>query len=310
VARGGGSLEDLWGFNDEDLARAVAASNIPVISAVGHETDWTLIDLVADVRAPTPTGAAEIAVPVKAELEATLASLAARLRSCVSREMDRKRQAVRAAARALPSPDQLLAVPRRRLDEATGRLERGLSVGVERKRARLSGLRLTPATLTRRMNEARTLTERDLGRARAAFFAIVRERRTRFSRTALRFTPAPIERRQKLQSEALAALFRRGDQAMSVRLDRLRARLTQADRLLSTLKLSEQAILERGYALVLDASGELVKRAVEIKPGETLELRFADGAAAAIAAGSAGAPKPASKPTAKARDTGRQGSLF
>jgi exodeoxyribonuclease VII large subunit len=310
VARGGGSLEDLWGFNDEDLARAVAASNIPVISAVGHETDWTLIDLVADVRAPTPTGAAEIAVPVKAELEATLASLAARLRSCVSRGLDRKRQAVRAAARALPSPDQLLAVPRRRLDEATGRLERGLSVGVERKRARLSGLRLTPATLTRRMNEARTLTERDLGRARAAFFAIVRERRTRFSRTARRLTPAPIERRQKLQSETLAALFRRGDQAMSVRLDRLRARLTQADRLLSTLKLSEQAILERGYALVLDASGELVKRAAEVKAGEALELRFADGAAAAIATGNAGAVKPASKPAPKARDTGRQGSLF
>ncbi|WP_292390404.1 exodeoxyribonuclease VII large subunit, partial [Mesorhizobium sp.] len=113
VARGGGSLEDLWGFNDEGLARAVAASRIPIISAVGHETDWTLVDFVADMRAPTPTGAAEMAVPVKAELEATLANLGARLSACTSRHLDRKRQAVRAAARALPSPDQLLALPRR-----------------------------------------------------------------------------------------------------------------------------------------------------------------------------------------------------
>ncbi len=319
VARGGGSLEDLWGFNDEGLARAVAASGIPIISAVGHETDWTLIDLAADVRAPTPTGAAEIAVPVKGELEATLANLSARLAAALSRGIDRRRQAARAAARALPSPDQLLALPRRRFDEAENRLGRALSVAIERKRGRLGAIRLTPATLARRMDEARRLTARDLARAQAAFLGIVRERRARFMRTAARLSPAPIARRQKLQGEALLALARRKDQAMTVRLERLRARLTQADRLLSTLKLSEQAILERGYALVLDADGTLVRRAADVTPGAGLELRFADGSAHATAEGGEPAPGPASpgpvmsKPARTApKDKGPsgQGSLF
>jgi exodeoxyribonuclease VII large subunit len=311
VARGGGSLEDLWGFNDEALSRAVAASQIPVISAVGHETDWTLIDLAADMRAPTPTGAAEMAVPVRAELEATVAALASRLQACMSRRLERDRQAVRAAARALPSPDQLLALPRRRFDEAESRLQRALEVGVERKRARLAAIRLTPAALARRMNEARLLIGRDMARAQAAFFAVVRERRERLRRSSARLTPAPILRRQRLQAETLSALTRRGDQAMHVRLERLRARLVQADRLLATLKLSEQAILERGYALVLDEQGALVRRAADITPGLGLELRFADGAAKAVA----GDGKPATetsrpRPSPKARDSGGQGSLF
>lgn len=311
VARGGGSLEDLWGFNDESLSRAVAASHIPVISAVGHETDWTLVDYAADVRAPTPTGAAEIAVPVKFELEATLAALASRLRTSMSRCLDRDRSAVRAAARALPSPDQLLALPRRRFDEAENRLGRALEVGVERKRARLSALRLSPATLARRVNEARTLVGRDLARLQAAFLSTVRERRTRFVRTAARLTMEPIARRQKQQADALVGISRRGDQAMSVRLDRLRARLTQADRLLATLKLSEQAILERGYALVLDDTGMLVKRAAEVKSGQVLELRFADGSTHATATSAASPdPSPKPKPAAKPKQTSGQGSLF
>ncbi|MER9673616.1 exodeoxyribonuclease VII large subunit [Mesorhizobium sp. M0208] len=308
VARGGGSLEDLWGFNDEALARAVAASGIPVISAVGHETDWTLIDLAADVRAPTPTGAAEIAVPVKVDLEATLAGLGARLKTALSRNFERKRQAARAAARALPSPDQLLALPRRRFDEATSRLGRALSVSVERKRARLLGQRLTPATLSRRMNEARTLTRRDLARAQAAFFAIVRERRARFSRTAARLSSAPIARRQKLRGDALLALAWRQDQAISRRLDRLRGKLTQADRLLATL--SHKAVLARGFALVKDADGAVVKRSAEVVSGMALSLEFADGTADAVAISGTARPKAIAKSAAKLKAPGGQGSLF
>ncbi|MFC3206189.1 exodeoxyribonuclease VII large subunit [Aquamicrobium soli] len=334
VARGGGSLEDLWGFNDEALARAVAASNIPVISAVGHETDWTLVDLAADVRAPTPTGAAEIAVPVKADLEATLAGLTARLRSCISRGMDRKRQSVRAAARALPSPDQLLALPRRRFDDAVSWLERALVTGVERRRARLGATRLSPATLSRRIREWRVLADRDVMRAQVALRALAREKRNLFNRTADQLPKcadaARAAKRQRLETSAarlslrpllhlseaararLDTATRRHDLAVLSRLERLRGRLDQAQRLLSTLKLSEQAILDRGYALVLDASGTLIRRAAGVRPGEALELRFADGSAAAIATGGVARPaKPAAaKPAAKPGDPGRQGSLF
>jgi exodeoxyribonuclease VII large subunit len=305
VARGGGSLEDLWGFNDEALARAVAASAIPVISAVGHETDWTLIDFVADMRAPTPTGAAEMAVPVKAELEAGLASRYARLQACTTRGIDRKRQALRGAARALPSPDQLLALPRRRFDEATSRLGRALTVATDRKRARFLAVRLTPVMLSRRIGEAGRQSERDLARAQTALRAIVRERRARFARGAARLTADAIARRQAASAQQIAAIVRRADQAADRQLERLRARLTQADRLLSTLNLSDGAILERGYALVLDGDGRLVRRAAEIVPGMAMSIRFADGLARAHADGG----KPVTR-QAKPKEPTGQGSLF
>src|SRR5215212_8403761 len=127
VARGGGSLEDLWGFNEEIVVRAAAESAIPLVAAIGHETDWTLIDLAADVRAPTPTGAAEMTVPVRSELVATVGDLARRHGESLLRGLERRRAELRSAARALPSPEALLAAKRQRLDLASARLRPGLA---------------------------------------------------------------------------------------------------------------------------------------------------------------------------------------
>ncbi len=126
VARGGGSLEDLWGFNEEEVVRAAADSVIPLISAVGHETDWTLLDHAADWRAPTPTAAAERAVPVRSELLAYVADMGARQHRAVSRTMAERRTRITAAGRGLPRPDDLLAMARQRFDAASGRLGQSL----------------------------------------------------------------------------------------------------------------------------------------------------------------------------------------
>ncbi|MEK1926913.1 MAG: exodeoxyribonuclease VII large subunit, partial [Rhizobium giardinii] len=157
VARGGGSLEDLWSFNDEAVVRAAANSQIPLISAVGHETDWTLIDYASDQRAPTPTGAAEMAVPVKADLEASVSGLSARLKAAVTRQMDNRRHNVRALTRALPSLDQLLALPRRRFDEASAGLGRGLQMNTANKRRAFerTAAHLRPDVLSSRIYERR-----------------------------------------------------------------------------------------------------------------------------------------------------------
>lgn len=156
VARGGGSIEDLWAFNEEVVVRAVAECTIPVISAVGHETDTTLCDHAADRRAPTPTAAAEMAVPVRAELANSLAELGLRQRRCATRPLTLGRERLEARARHLPRPEALLAAKAQKLDEASECLRRALRERALGARAKLDarGAQLSLPLLRHRLERA------------------------------------------------------------------------------------------------------------------------------------------------------------
>ncbi len=181
VARGGGSLEDLWPFNEEAVVRAVAASEIPVISAIGHETDTTLIDFAADWRAPTPSAAAEKAVPVRAELLAEMTSLDARMKRAIFRGMQDSKMRVQSAARALPKPDELLAHARQRLDWASGRMPLALRGMVQQQRLRLArvGGRVSVRPLADRVVDRKRVTAEAFSRASRAVLTLLQRRSDR-----------------------------------------------------------------------------------------------------------------------------------
>ena len=156
VARGGGSLEDLWAFNEEVVVRAAAASAIPLIAAIGHETDWTLLDLAADRRAPTPTAAAEMAVPVRAELSLGILDLERRLGGAAARQLKAAATVLLAAVRGLRSPAHMLEVAAQRLDDLAEDLSRALAGAIEVRRGRVSeaAARLQPGGLKREVAAA------------------------------------------------------------------------------------------------------------------------------------------------------------
>ena len=255
VARGGGSLEDLWGFNEEIVARTVAQSDIPLISAIGHETDTTLIDYAADRRAPTPTAAAEMAVPVRADLQANLAELQGRLMRAQARFLERERSHLTGLARGLPKLEDMLALPAQKLDNMGQRLAGALQANSVAHQAR-------------------------------------------FNRAVARLAPTALRGQINLQSERLAGFVQRAQSGVRRRLERQAAKLDTAARQLRLL--SHESVLERGFALVLDASGKPLRQAVQVTAGEALDIHLArEERVAAVVADGDGAPKAIRKPPQK-----------
>jgi exodeoxyribonuclease VII large subunit len=316
VARGGGSLEDLMSFNDEAVVRAAARSAIPLIAAIGHETDWTLLDHTADLRAPTPTAAAEFAVPVRVELLAAIADLNARRRGAILRFAHRLRADLRALSRALPGGEGIVAQPRQRLDRVAETLARRVRAALDQRALRTAGL---ARRLARHSPGARLAGQRErvrglIGRlARVRPLLIERPRRAAdaASRTFARET-AEFARRRREQAGALARLAARMARAYDERLQARRAQLFSAWQLLGAM--SYRGVLSRGFALVRDEAQRPVRRAAEVHQTQRLEIEFADGKVGATAGGRVGPPltPPALSPRRRTRpdkDEG-QGSLF
>jgi exodeoxyribonuclease VII large subunit len=294
VARGGGSIEDLWAFNEEVVVRAAAASAIPLISAVGHETDTTLIDYAADLRAPTPTAAAEKAVPVRAELVAQVADCGGRLVGSMARGLEERRVRVEHLSRALPNPRRVIEDGLLKLDDRVERLRLALPNLLHRRQAeveRLAGRLKHPREL---------LTEKGHHLAQAA------TRLDHAIKTALAAEKARLDKgemRLEQVSGRLKPVVERGLSDRQRQIDALGALLES---------FSYKKVLERGYAVVRDPAG-IVVGAADATPGAAWVVEFTNGRADVTVGHGGGTPVAAPrkpKKDAKGHGDGRQGSLL
>ncbi len=289
VARGGGSLEDLMAFNEEIVVRAVARCRIPVISAVGHETDTTLIDFVADRRAPTPTAAAEMAVPVRADLVVSLARTHAQLLGNINRWAGERRLAMERLARRLPELPMLLGQARQRLDDRGERLDNAL-----------------PNLIMTRRSELERVERRLPDPAH-----VVRQGRVRLRAETMRLAlalPNFAERQRSgvaLCGQRLDSGLRHASSSFRGKSERVFSHLSPAH-LLANLRVwrtradgaglhleavSPLAILKRGYVVVFDDSGHMFTASGQVQPSQRLRLRFCDGVISARAEGPAQAER-------------------
>jgi len=296
VARGGGSLEDLWSFNEEIVVRAAAASLIPLISAVGHETDVTLIDFAADRRAPTPTAAAEMAVPVRTELLLDLDSLSRRALACWRRNQDTRWAELRSASRALPKADEVLALPLQRLDHAGARLDRALRTNAHVHHVRFSRIagrlsdRLLNANIERRRDRYAGLSSR-LRAGVAANLAVHRSRIGQERERVLVFG----QRARRATRQIIAARA---------------SRTERGGELLAAF--SYRGVLARGFALIRDDKGSPLRTAAAVSAGMSLEIEFSDGRVGARAESGSSVERPSTASKARGRrgGTSGQGDLF
>ena len=277
VARGGGSLEDLWGFNEELPVRAAAESELPLISAVGHETDWTLIDLAADARAPTPTKAAEWAVPKHTELLERLLQTGERQRIAVRRGLESARDRLKAASRGLPRRDALFAEPRQRLDRSEHRLATALVASTNRSGLRLTRVvtRLSRRLLTARISGCREALAGFDNRGRQALMRTTSGRRVRFEGTVGRLRPSALRSRLQQSTDRVAVLEARARQAFVNGHMSRRQRIASLTKLLQSL--SYHGVLARGFALVRDQTGAMVRRLQGLDTGQNVVIEFSDG---------------------------------
>ena len=302
VARGGGSLEDLMAFNDEAVVRAARGSAIPLISAVGHETDTTLIDFASDRRAPTPTAAAEMAVPSRVELVATVGGEASRLGAGLNRMVGERRLRLSRAERGLPDLPGLVGSARQRLDDRAQRLQMALPNLLAARRAALNRADRLP-DLPGMVRAARLAVDGRAQRLRLALPNLVAARRASLSRAGALPDPRSLlaqpRARLELAGSLLAGALRHATgqrrAAGSAVLGRLtaapvlaslraaRARLDGAGGQLEAV--SPLAVLARGYALVTDQSGQPVTSAKGAAAGTRLRLRFGDGDANVVSEG-------------------------